>query len=65
MIAVSNQLTDLLPLVPDALTSLATIRARDVVEVRGYPKAQWGNNDAASIESAEKLAASQFLPLQE
>jgi hypothetical protein len=34
MIAVSNKLADLLPLVPDVLTALNTIQPGDVVEVR-------------------------------
>jgi hypothetical protein len=34
MLAASNQLADLIPLVPDVLAALATIQPRDVVEVR-------------------------------
>jgi hypothetical protein len=34
MIGASNQLADLLPLVPDVLAALGVVRAGDVVEVR-------------------------------
>ena len=34
MFGASNQLADLLPLVPDVLTALNTIQAGDLVEVR-------------------------------
>jgi hypothetical protein len=37
MFAASNQLADLVPLVPDVLVVLNTIQADDVVEVRTSP----------------------------